>query len=398
MDHGEKLGSARCRLLAASPFYGQAALGMRWIASEMAWKAEDERTMGVRVLEGGVIECLYYPPFVERLPVAELAVVVQHEIEHVLRLHCVRRGSRDPILYNIAADMCVNGPRWRPRIGLPTDQPSEVVLPLGGDLIWIPPTWPTDATAEAYFERLAHFERLTREARIENPEIRGLLLDDHDVWDQSTASLDECRGAARALAIRARERARGQVPGHLVEVLKSLETPQIPWETVLRRFLRRRLPGGRRRSSIRPSRRRDDFGVPGVSRRASGSVNVVVDVSGSVSQRTLGRFFAEIDRASRAARVSVLQWDHAFQGYSPYRPGDWRTWKVRGRGGTDMAAPFRWLAEHGKLADVQILLTDGFTNWPEPADYPLIIVIAARQSRRLRPPPWGEVVHLEDEA
>lgn len=389
MDYEEKLSSARCRLLAVSPFYGQAAMGMRWTASEMPWKPEDERTMGVRVLEDGVVECLYYPPFVDRLPVVELSAVVQHEIEHVLRLHCVRRGDRDPRLYNIAADMCVNGPRWRPRIGLPADQPGEVALPLGGDLIWIPPGWPDDATAEAYYERLR---------REQEPPIGGLLLDDHAVWDQSTASPEEARETARALAIRARDLARGRVPGHLAEVLEGLEASRVSWESVLRRFVQRRLSGGRRRSSIRPSRRRDGFGVPGVTRRAQGSVNVVVDTSASVSRKMLERFFAEIDHISRAARVSVLQWDHAFQGYAPYRPGDRRTWKIRGRGGTDMAAPFRWLEEHRRLADVQILLTDGFANWPARAAHPLITAIPdqSRQFRIFRPPPWGEVIYLDD--
>jgi predicted metal-dependent peptidase len=390
MTPDEKLGAARCRLLAAAPFYGQAALGMGWTASEMAWQPEENRTMGVRVLDDGTVECLYYPPFVERLPVAELAVVVQHELEHILRLHCQRRGGRDAELFNIAADMCVNGPRASPRIGLPGTEPGSLILPLGGRIVWIPHDWPHDATAEAYYERLLG-EAGPRRAAL----VAGALLDDHAVWEQSTATPEEVRAAVQALAAGARERSRGQVPGHLAEILARLEPPQVAWEVLLRRCVGRHL-GGRRKTLARPPRRRPDFGLPGVSRRDGGTINVVVDTSGSVSPRMLGQFFGEIDRLSRRARVAVLQWDHAFQGYAPYRPGGWRTLKVRGRGGTDMAAPFRWLAERRKLADVQILLTDGFCNWPEPGPYRLIIVIAGRLGRII-PPPWGQVVHMGDE-
>ena len=382
MSPDEKLSAARCRLLAAAPFYGQAALGMRWTASEMDWHPEPVRTMGVRVLEDGTVECLYYPPFVERLPVAELAVVVQHEIEHVVRLHCLRGGGRVHALFNVAADMCVNGPQHAPRIGLPGDAKGSRVLPLGGKLIWIPPGWPDDATAEAYYERLL------REA---GP-IAGTPLDDHAVWEQSTASPEEARVAARALAAGALERSRGRAPGHLAEALARLEPPQVAWETLLRRHLGRHA-GGRRTTLARPPRRREGFGVPGVSRRAAGTINVVVDTSGSVSLPLLGRFFGEVERISRRSRISVLQWDHAFQGYAPYRPGAWRTWAVRGRGGTDMAAPFRWLRAERKLADVQVLLTDGFCNWPEPGRYALITAIAGPPGR-VAAPPWGQVVYM----
>ena len=386
MTPEEKLAAARCRLMAAAPFYGQAALGMRWTASPMAWLPEPDRTMGVCVLEDGTVECIYYPPFVARLPVVELAGVVQHEIEHVLRLHCLRRGGRDPGRFNVAADMCVNGPRSAPRIGLAGDAPGELVLPLGGRLVWIPPEWPADGTAESYDERLL------LEAGTMGLSPNGRVLDDHSVWERSTATVEEATSTVRALASQAGLASRGQFPGHLVEVPARLEPPQVAWEAILRRHLGRHL-GGRRRIACRPSRRREAWGIPGTSRRAGASVNVVVDTSGSITARTLGRFFAEIDRLALRARVAVLQWDHAFQGYAVYRPGDWRRRPIRGRGGTDMRAPFRWLAAGGKLADVQVLLTDGCCSWPEPARYPLITVIAGSPGRNT-PPGWGRVVYL----
>lgn len=388
MNAETKLERARCRLLLVVPFYGHAAMQMRWMASEMPWLPEGRRTMGVRITGGGEVECVYYPPFVEGLSVDELAAVVQHEIEHVVRLHCVRHRGFDRELYNIAADMCVNGPARAPRIGITHDDSGRTTIPFRDEIVWIPPDFPVDLTAEQYYDQLlAERGRLTRGRR------HGTPLDDHEVWEHSTHDLEEARAAVRALVAEAVAQSRGQIPGHLAEAVARLAEPAVSWARLLRRYIARHL-GGRRKTLARASRRRQEFGVPGVSRRAAPAINVILDTSGSIGRGLLEQFFGEIDRISRRARVQVLQWDHAFRGYALYRPGDWRSFRVKGRGGTDMAAPFDWLRENRRLADVQILLTDGYCNWPAPGPYPLITVIASPAPARSGPG-WGEVIHID---
>ncbi len=387
MSPEEKLGMARSRLLTVWSFYGHVSLQLRFLPSEMPWLAEPDRTMGVRILGETGVECLYYPPFVQKLPISELAVVIQHEIEHVIRLHCVRRAHRDPVLYNVAADMCVNGPWSSPRIGLPDRAGGRNLLPLGGKIIWIPTTWPHDLTAEAYYERL---NALTAAQRKDLA--LGALADDHSVWEQSTVTLEEARQTVHTIVREAEKQSRGRVPCHLTEAIARLQPPVIPWQSLLHQYLGRHL-GGRRRTWARADRRRPGFGRPGVSRHAGGVINIVVDTSGSVSPGMLERFFSEIDRVSRHARIFVLHWDTAYQGYGPYRPGDWRSLTVRGRGGTDMASAFRWLGERGQRAETQILLTDGYTNWPDPGPYRFIAAIASKPSR-VRPPEWGHAIYM----
>ena len=81
MDVFEKLLDARCRLLTREPWYGFFAMRMVWRAYDFGEVEECRRTMGVRFGVGGVVECLFYPPFVERLSLMELYGVIQHEIE-----------------------------------------------------------------------------------------------------------------------------------------------------------------------------------------------------------------------------------------------------------------------------------------------------------------------------
>ena len=181
----------------------------------------------------------------------------------------------------------------------------------------------------------------------------------------------------------------GSIPGHLLDAVQALGKPIVRWRELLRRYLGQHV-GNRRPTLARRPRRNDMFGVKGISHHAAATVNVIIDTSGSIGQHELSKFFAEIDAISSRAKTTVLQWDHSFQGYSQYRRGNWKQFKVSGRGGTDMAAPYKWLEDNGKLADVQVMLTDGYCNWAESKGYPVITCITTDQPS----PGWGHIVRL----
>ena len=114
-----RLEKARCLLLTHEPWYGHVAMNMTWIETSIV------RTMGVRVVHGGDVQCLYNPLFVKELTVPEICFVIQHEVEHVVRCHCLRNGLSDRLTFNVAADMVVNGSKSLPRIGITTDGARE---------------------------------------------------------------------------------------------------------------------------------------------------------------------------------------------------------------------------------------------------------------------------------
>jgi hypothetical protein len=154
IEQSDKLMKARCRLMTREPWYGHIAMSMVWIPSNMPWLPEFRRTMGVRIVNGGEIQCLYYPPFVESLSIRELFAVVQHEIEHIVRVHCIRVGGREPHAWNIAVDMAVNGTKSHPRIGYHEANTNEIIVPLKGNIVWIPEDWPKDGTSEQFYDML----------------------------------------------------------------------------------------------------------------------------------------------------------------------------------------------------------------------------------------------------
>lgn len=456
IEPSEKLMTARCKLMVKHAWYGHISMSMQWVPSDMRWMPEEQRTMGVRIMQGGRVQCIYYPPFVEAMTVDELYGVVQHEIEHIVRCHCLRVGGRNPVAWNIAADMTINGKKKSPRIGVQDSRTGTHVVPLSGQIIWIPEDWPDNESAENYYDRLekqqaklgkccdncgrptsgndksgkggkgkskddqdkgqgqgqgqgqgkdqsqngdgggADSEACPKCGQSGNEYsyggVSGKMIDDHSVWNQSDVSQDEARQIVRDIVTQATEKSQGDVPGHLQEAIKALNKPVVRWRELLRFYLGRHV-GNQRVTFSRRNRRHDHFGVPGISRHAAANVVVVVDTSGSVGQKELQQFFAEIDAISSRAKVKVLLWDASYQGYSPYRRNDWKNFKVKGRGGTDMAAPMQWLMDNKQITDVTVMLTDGYCNWIEgdKVNFPVITVITTPETTQ---PDYGHVVRM----
>lgn len=441
----DRLMRARCRLMTREPWYGHIAMNMVWIPSQMPWRPEPQRTMGVRIVNGGEIQCLYYPPFVESMTICELFAVIQHEIEHIVRCHCIRVGARNPEAWNIACDMCVNGKRTSPRIGYPEPTTSELILPMKGNIVWIPEDWPGDSTSEQYYDKLEKKQQKigkvcgncgrpvggkgNKGSKGKGDDgqgggegggegdgqggdgdacptcgqshgdsynfggVGGKVIDDHSTWNQSDVSPDEARQVVKDVVDQATNKCQGHVPGHLVEAIKELSKPVVRWREILRQYLGKHV-GNQRRTYSRRNRRRQTFGTKGISHHAAATVCVVIDTSGSIGHKELQQFFAEVDAISARAKVHVLQWDHAFQGYDKYRRNDWKKFKVHGRGGTDMAAPIDWLCENRLVPDVVVMLTDGYCNYAEDRHFPYICVITTDEGTT-DGPKWGTTVRMK---
>lgn len=428
----EKLIKARCRLHMLEPWYGHIAMSMTWKHSDFPWMSDEkDKTMGVRIVHGGMIECVWYPGFVHSQSLKQLYGVIYHEIEHIIRLHCVRGAStRNHTAWNVACDSVINGKKSKPLIGYVESNVNKRTLPLDGNCVWLPETWPERETAETYYERLikqgplmpckkcrASGKTYDEKGKGKGKEDRcptcggncgsdeggswdyggvgGSLIDDHSVWSQSTVSADEARQIVKDLVTEATSKNPGNVPGHLSEAIKELNKPKVRWRALLRHFIGTHV-GNKRLTYNRRNRRHDGFGIKGISKHAAGKVRVIVDTSGSVSKLELQQAFTEIDMISSYADVSVLLWDHAYQGFNKYRRNDWKKWKANGRGGTDMEAPIKWLEEHSELGDCVIMITDGYCTFATQRPWfpacGMITIITRSDSIE---PSWGHVVRLK---
>jgi predicted metal-dependent peptidase len=70
------------------------------------WEVRSDRTRPTMSTNGKVLS--YNPDFVDRLSFSATKAIVLHEVGHVLNQHQHRRGQRDLVGFNIAADLALN--------------------------------------------------------------------------------------------------------------------------------------------------------------------------------------------------------------------------------------------------------------------------------------------------
>ena len=88
---------SRMRVLLNNGFYGLLLMHMKMALDE---ECETAATDGERIY--------FSPSFMETISDSELDFVLMHEILHVALLHCMRKGERDNLIFNIACDIVVN--------------------------------------------------------------------------------------------------------------------------------------------------------------------------------------------------------------------------------------------------------------------------------------------------
>ena len=285
--------------------------------------------------------------------------VVAHEVLHAGLCHSSRRQGRDPFLWNVACDFVINDWLVAMRVG---SAPDGLLFDeeLRG--------W----SADDIYLRLAADLRVRRRLRT----LRGGdvdLLDERPL--RGFADREEfCRRAlAQGLDWHVAD-GRGLLPAGLVEAIRTLAQPPIPWQAALAEWMRERFPLlERRRSYARPSRRqqatpdtpRPRFVAPD-DERVTRTFGVVVDTSGSMERIELGKAIGAIVSYAQAQQVREVRL--VYCDAQPYDEGFVAIEalasrvSVRGRGGTVLQPAVDLLQTRRDFPkDAPILLiTDGF--------------------------------------
>jgi predicted metal-dependent peptidase len=400
----DKLMAARCRLMMKNPWYGHMALGIDWRASSMSWiRDEARRSLGVRFTSNGGIVAYYYPQWVQSKSLAQLYGSVEHVLNHLIRLHSLRSSGKHPVAWMIACDMAVNGKKSAPWVGY-IDSNDKRILP-EDNMIWVPEEWDPNQSAEWYHDKILDEEPDPQSNGQDDDGFGsymakyggfgGMGIDDHSVWSDSDISQDEARQIIAERVRDATEKSQGSVPGHLKQAIEQLKEPMVRWREVLRQYIGNHV-GNRRKTYSRANRRQPEiFGLKGVSRHSAAEVVVICDTSGSMGITEIEQCFSEIEAISYRAKIYVLEWDAGFQSFYRYRKGDWKKIKPKGGGGTDMSAPVEWLEENGKVADLNVMLTDGYCNWPGKRSFPMVFCITTPANSGSSSPDWGQVVRMK---
>lgn len=335
------------------------------------------------------------PEVVDAWSVEQIGAVLVHEVWHLLREHadrCERAGASDRHQdWNIAADAEINDDLEQ--AGLPL--PGSPVLPrlLGR---------PDGLLAEEYFAGLQQRPPVDCGSGADGA-VRA--HEDGPPTDE-TGGLTGLQGdlVRVAVAEEVAEAARrpGAVPAGWARWAEQVRSPKVDWRPVLAASVRRslaRVAGQVDYTSTRPSRRA--AAVPGVVlpalRRPVPAVAIVIDTSGSVDQAMLAQALAEVDGALQGVRrecVTVLSCDTAAGPAARVRSA--QQVRLTGGGGTDLRIGIAAALTLRPRPDVVVVLTDGWTPWPDAAPRGTRLVVALLDPTSPPPPAWACVVRAHD--
>lgn len=207
-----------------------------------------------------------------------------------------------------------------------------------------------------------------------------------------------------AAAIHRLGREPGAVPGGWQQWAESVLPTRVDWRRLLAAEIRRGVAlvsGSVDYSYRRPSRRNGDAGdvvLPTMVRPVP-EVAVVCDTSGSMHERLLARALAEVQglltRAGlRELRVLAVDTDV----HTARRATRIEQVRLAGGGGTDMGAGIAAAAQLRPRPSVIVVLTDGYTPWPErpPAGIRVVVGLLVEGGPTRWPPSWARTVVIDD--
>lgn len=366
-----KLSKAKTALIFEQPFFATLSIGMPWIRDDTL----DPPTMAT---DGDNI--YWHPSFVEKSTHDELKFVVCHEILHCVFQHMDRVGTRDRYKWNVATDVIINDLLKRENIGS---------FPAGGiDM-------PQLAAAGKYLAEEV-YNLLPPSPPKGGNGTNGQPIDNLKQRTGSKAEQTEKANRTKVRVAQAAQAAKmcGKLSAGIERLVADVLQPKVDWKDVLRRFISVRAKVDV--SFARPKRRfaAEDLYLPSKGGESLGELLIAVDCSGSIGERELAEFAAEITAIHqdlRPSKIHVVYFDSVISHYESYDPDDTLNIRPHGGGGTAFAPIFKYADEHGFDVTACVVLTDGYcSDYGPPPAYPVLWTTTGATDM-----PWGEVVKMK---
>lgn len=264
------------------PLLGGIATGFKIVETLDRNELNDVEIAAVDVVNGKI----YVNP-AAGLTLEEWKFVLAHEYLHAGLQHHARRNGRDHFLWNVACDFVING--WlnemqigaMPQKGLLYDEAMK------------------NLSAEEIYDELIGNIRKNSKYESFRGYGQGDIIDKG--WSQSNnnaTSLDDfCKSALRGGLEYHTSTVRGYIPAGLIEEIKALSMPPVPWDVELAKWFDTWFqPLEKHRTYARPSRRQSS--TPDIPRpnwvkpeipEYSRTYGVIIDTSGSMTPELIGK-------------------------------------------------------------------------------------------------------------
>jgi predicted metal-dependent peptidase len=354
----DRVTKARVKLLLQHPFFGNLATRLKIIdaTDRLPTAAVDGRNLFIN------------RDFVHALSDGELMFLIGHEVMHCVFEHMLRRGDRNPQVWNMAGDYVINLLLERDRIG---DVIKKVDILLDRKF--------ADMTTEQVYDQLMEDAVTIKMPLDVHMDLTGSGDSDGDGEGQGVEVLvpgggkmsEEERKALQdeiknAVLQAAQAAGAGKVPAAVARMIQELTAPKLNWKDLLRIQLESMIRNDY--SFTRPSRKAWHTGavLPGMLPGEEVNVHVAIDTSGSISEAMVREFLSEVKGIMDnydAWNIRVWCFDtaiHADANFSSDQGDDIRTYQPGGGGGTDFMVNWEYMKQEDMEPKQLVVFTDGY--------------------------------------
>ena len=391
----EILITARVGLLLKDSFFGNLATRLKLVNADewCATAATDGRNF------------YYNTRFIKMLKPKEVEFLFGHEVLHCVYDHFGRRGDRNPQLWNIADDFCVNADLKKHHVGeFITSVPCLYDHKYDG------------MSAEEVYDIL--YEKADK---IDINDLLNRMIDDHmdgdDEQDGGGGDGDqEGKGRPRlsqeerqqikdeikeAMLAAASASDAGNIPAGVKRLIQELTEPKMNWRELLRMQLESTIKSDF--TWMRASRKgwHMDAVMPGMKVDPMIDIAIAIDASGSIDERMLKDFLGEVQGimdSFPAYKIHIITFDT-----DAYNPAQYDSdnlddicdYEVSGGGGTDFDCIFKYLKDNEIEPKRLVVFTDGypFGSWGDENYADTVWILHGTTSIV---PPWGQYAYYDE--
>jgi predicted metal-dependent peptidase len=369
MTAEQKIMKAKVQLLLENPFFATLALKMEYV---------EDKTVGTACTNGKRIK--YNPDFIDKLDVEETKMVIAHECLHPGLMHHTRRQGRNAKKWNYAVDFPVN----------------ELLKESGFKLIkgaLLDPQF-SNMGAEEIYNKLPDMPD-DEDGSGEGNDPGGCGgVEDAPAKTQSEIAQMESEAKQDLAQAAAMAKQQGKLPAGLERFVNEALKPKVNWKEVLSAYLTETIKSDY--TFKKPNSRHLHAGLylSSLSSIETGTVVLLVDTSGSICERTLNQFAAEMQDILGVFNrgFDIVYVDSEVAGVQHIDPDDTFKLEPKGGGGTDFVPGFEWIDENDVEPSAIVYLTDGYCNsFPKDPGCPVMWAVIDNDNFK---PPFGEVVGI----
>ena len=391
----EKLITARVGLLLKASFFGNLATRLKLINAD-EWcptAATDGRNF------------YYNSRFIQMLRPKEIEFLFGHEVLHCVYDHFGRRGERQPKVWNIANDFCVNADLKKHNVG-------EFItsVPCLYDEIY------KDMSSEAIYDEL-----MKNAKKINLDDLLSKLLDEH-MDGEGGGDGEEVDGSGKGrpqlseeekqqirdeikeavLAAASTVDGAGNLPAGVKRLIEDLTEPKMNWRELLRMNLESTIKTdytwmrtgrkGWHMDAIMPGRKNDEMI----------DIAIAIDASGSIDETMLREFLSEIQSimdSFPSYKIHVVTFDtncYNPQVYDSENLDSICDYEISGGGGTEFDCVYEYFKQEEIVPRRLIMFTDGYPcgSWGDEEYCDATFILHGTTSIK---PPFGTYAYYDEE-